>query len=135
MERSRYYKNLFFIGAIWNWLATLSFLLGYQWLFPLFKMDLPQYPVFLILFMGLAFIFGIGYYWVSRDISKNHDIVKMGILGKLFVFASLLWAAMTGQISWLLAGAGTGDLILAILFIEFLVFCRRNNVFIQPSSH
>ncbi len=121
MERAVYSKNLFFIGAIWNWLATLSLALGYKWCFPLFKMDLPQYPVFLILFLGLASIFGLGYYWVSMDISQNHDIVKLGIIGKIFVFVALLSAGITGQVAWALVGGGVVDLIFAVLYIEFLI--------------
>lgn len=121
MERAAYFKNLFFVGAIWNWAVTLGFALGYKWLFPLFNMELPRFPVFFLLFLGLAFVYGIGYYWVSRDISKNHDIVRLGIIGKILVFAGLLWAGISGQIAWITVGAGVVDLIFAILFIEFLI--------------
>lgn len=121
MKRMAYYQNLFFIGAIWNWVAALSFAIGYKWLFPLFNMELPKFPVFLMLFLGLAFVYGIGYYWVFRDISKNHDIVRLGIMAKLIVFVGLLWAGITGQIAWISVGAGVVDLIFAILFIEFLI--------------
>ncbi len=126
MEKIAYYKNLFLIGATWNWLATLSFALGYKWIFALFSMNLPVFPVFFILFLGLAFVFGIGYYWVSRDINKNHDIVKMGIIGKVFVFVALLWAGISGQIAWPLAGAGVVDLLFALLFIEFLITSSKH---------
>ena len=125
MERADYFRKLFVAGAIWNWLAALSLTLGYKWYFPLFKMDLPQYPVFLILFLGLAFVFGIGYYWVSRDITKNHGIVKMGIIGKVFVFVVLLSAGMKGQVAWALVGGGAVDLAFAVLFIDFLVSCHK----------
>ena len=83
-------------------------------------MELPCYPVFFLLFMALAFVFGIGYYWVSRDIHKNHDIVWMGIIAKLMVFIGVLWAGIVGQIHFMLVGSGTVDLIFSILFIEFL---------------
>ncbi len=125
MERAAYFKTLFFIGALWNWVAVLTFAFGYRLLFPLFAMELPRYPVFLMLFLGLAFVFGFGYYWVSRDISKNHDIVRLGVIGKLVVFVGFFWAALTGQIAWLLVGAGIVDLIFAILFIEFLISYRK----------
>lgn len=121
MKRANYFKNLFFIGAIWNWLGTLTFAFGYKLLLPLFNMELPRFPVFLLLFLGLAFVFGIGYYWVSRDITKNHDIVRLGIIGKLVVFVGLLWAGLIGQIAGILVGVGVVDLIFAILFIEFLI--------------
>ena len=120
MSREEYYKKMFFIGAIWNWVATLTFAIGWKFLFPLFGMALPNYLVFYMLFLVLCFVFGIGYFWVSRDISGNHDIVRMGIIGKLLVFAGFLIAWFMGEVPLIIVGTGLVDLIFAILFIEFL---------------
>ena len=116
---------MFFIGAIWNWVATLTFAIGWKFLFPLFGMAFPNYLVFYMMFLGLAFVFGIGYFWVSRDISLNHDIVRMGIIGKLIVFVSMLLAWIGGEIPIIIVGSGVVDLIFAILFIEFLMAYRK----------
>jgi len=120
MPKEDYYKKMFFIGALWNWSVSLSFALGYKILFPLFGMNLPNYLVFFMMFLGLVFVYGIGYFWVSRDINKNHDIVRMGIIGKLIVFVALLWAWLAGEVPVILVGAGIIDLIFTILFIKFL---------------
>ena len=120
MPKEDYYNKMFFIGALWNWSVSLSFALGYKLLFPLFGMDLPNYLVFFMMFLGLVFVYGIGYFWVSRDINKNHDIVRMGIIGKLIVFVALLWAWVDGEVPVILVGAGIVDLIFTILFIKFL---------------
>ena len=120
MPKETYYKKMFFIGALWNWSVSLSFALGYKILFPLFGMELPNYLVFFMMFLGLVFVYGIGYFWVSRDINKNHDIVRMGIIGKLIVFVALLWAWVDGEVPVILVGAGIVDLIFTILFIKFL---------------
>jgi len=120
MPKEDYYQKLFFIGAVWNWVATATFFLGYKIIFPLFGMKLPAYPVFFLMFLGLCFIFGVGYYWVSKDLSKNHDIVRLGAAGKILVFVFLLWAGITGQIHFILIGAGIVDLVFAILYMEFL---------------
>ena len=120
MPKETYYKKMFFIGALWNWSVSLSFALGYKILFPLFGMELPNYLVFFMMFLGLVFVYGIGYFWVSRDINKNHDIVRMGIIGKLIVFVALLWAWVDGEVPVILVGAGIVDLIFTILFIIFL---------------
>jgi hypothetical protein len=126
MPKQGYYRKMFFIGAVWNWGATLSFALGYTFIFSLFNMELPKYPIFFLLFLGLAFSFGLGYYWVSKDLHANHGIVKMGIVGKLIVFVGILWACIAGQIHFVLLGAGVADLIFAVLFIEFLMTYRRS---------
>ncbi|MBU0996358.1 MAG: hypothetical protein KJ737_27985 [Proteobacteria bacterium] len=120
MPKESYYRKLFFISAIWNWGVTLTFAVGYRVVFPLFGMELPVYPVFFLMFLGLCFVFGIGYYWVSTDLTHNRGIVKMGIIGKLLVFAGLLWAGISGQINFIFVGAGIVDLVFATLFIGFL---------------
>ena len=120
MSKEGYYKKMFFIGAIWNWVATLTFAIGWKFLFPLFGMASPNYLVFYMLFLGLCFVYGIGYFWVSRDISSNHGIVRMGIIGKLLVFAGFLIAWVMGEVPLIIVGSGVVDLIFAILFIEFL---------------
>jgi hypothetical protein len=120
MPKEDYYRKMFFIGAVWNWLATVPLFFGYKMILPLYGMELPRYPVFLLLFSGLCFIFGIGYYWVSRDLSRNHDIVRLGIAGKLLVFVALSWASLTGQIHFLWISAGIVDLVFAVLFMQFL---------------
>ena len=125
MPKESYYRKMFLIGAIWNWVATVPLFFGYKTLFPLYDMALPEYPVFLLLFSGLCFIFGVGYYWVSRDLRQNHDIVRLGIAGKLLVFIAFLWAGITGQIHFLWIGAGIVDLVYAILFMEFLSTVKR----------
>lgn len=101
-------------------MATVPLMLGYNILFPLFGMELPKYPVFLLMFLGLAFVYGLGYYWVSLDIGKNHGVVMMGIIGKLLVFVGLSWAGMTGQVHMILMGPGIVDLVFAVLYVEFL---------------
>jgi len=70
MPKEGYYKKMFFIGAIWNWVATLTFAIGWKFLFPLFGMASQNYLVFYMLFLGLCFVYGIGYFWVSRDIQQ-----------------------------------------------------------------
>jgi hypothetical protein len=125
MPKQYYYQKIFIVGAVWNWVATVSFALGYKIMFPLFGMELPRYPIFFLLFLGLAFSFGIGYYLVSRDIYKNHGIVKMGIIGKLIVFVGLSWAWLTGEIHFIPASAGIVDLLFAILYLEFLMAVKQ----------
>lgn len=114
------YQKMFFFGAVWNWVAAGSTALGYKILFPLFNMQLPAYPVFLLLFLGLCFVYGIGYFWVSQDLSQNRGIVKMGIIGKLMVFVGFLWGVITGQVHFIFIGVGIVDLVFTVLFIKFL---------------
>ena len=89
MDRKTYYKWLFIIGALWNWGASVQFFFWYDPIFALLNMKAINYPGVMQLAMSLVFVFGIGYYWVSKDIFMNHDIVKLGIIGKTLVFFSI----------------------------------------------
>lgn len=123
--RERYNRNLFFIGALWNWGATLVFFFFYEPIFSIFGMEPPLYPANLQLFLALAFVFGIGYYWVSKDTSNNHDIVKMGIIGKVMVFMLFLYHSVFGNLIFVFAAIGAVDLVFAALFFEFLIHIQK----------
>jgi hypothetical protein len=86
MERKSYYKWLFIIGALWNWLASVPFFFWHDKIYARLNMQALNYPATMQLAMALVFVFGIGYYWVSKDLSKNHDIVKLGTIAKIIVF-------------------------------------------------
>ncbi len=120
-----YYRNLFFVGAVWNWGASIVFFLFYKRIFTLFGMEIPLYPSILHLFVALVLVFGIGYYWVSRDIQKNNDIVRMGIIGKILVFLLFLFHSLFGNLHPLFIAAGAVDLVFAVLFIEFIISSKK----------
>jgi len=120
MQGQEYYRKLFLVGAVWNWVAAGSLMVGYRWIFPVFHMPPPTYPIFFLMFLALCFIFGNGYHWVSRDLSRNHGIIKLGVIGKLIVFGGLLWAGLTGQIHPVFILPGVVDLVFSILYIGFL---------------
>ena len=69
--------------------------------------------------------FGIGYYWISKDVWRNRNIIKMGIFGKTLVFMMFLIYLFRNEITILLFLAGCVDLIFTILFINVLVRTPR----------
>ena len=122
-EKGTYEKNLFLIGALWNWGAAILFVglsVVNKQLLTYFH-NIPQTMLWYYCFLGAVFIFGIGYYWISKDVSRNRDIIKMGILGKILVFLMFLIYLFKGEITVLLFLAGCVDLIFTILFIKVLV--------------
>ena len=137
------YSKLFFIAALWN-----LYMGGSALLFPvlpawnlsiggrvLLLPDLSNKLVFgfdsvvpygiatfaLTLTWALIFVYGIGYYFVSRDTEKNRGIVWMGILGKMAFFFTALNYYMKGIITLITMFLCFGDFVFACLFIFFLV--------------
>ena len=121
MGRKSYYKWLFIIGALWNWGAGVLFFFWSACILAWLNMQPLNYPGVMQLAMALVFAIGIGYYWVSKDIYKNHDLVKVGIIAKTLACLVLVYHYFIGNFHLLLALCGIVDLIFAFLFIEFLM--------------
>jgi hypothetical protein len=125
MDRKAYYKRLFIIGAIWNWGAGLLFFFWSDPIYSVLGMKAINYPGVMQMAMALVFVFGIGYYWVSKDISMNHDIVKLGIIAKILIFFVFSYHTLVGNIPPQLGLSGVVDLVFAVLFLEFLMNMKK----------
>ena len=125
MDRKTYYRGLFLIGALWNWVAGLLFFFSSDAIFAFLGMKENNYPGVMQMAMALVFVFGIGYYWVSKDLFMNHDIVKLGIIAKILVFFIFSYHVFIGNIPMQLGLSGVVDLAFAILFFEFLMNMKK----------
>ena len=124
--RTRYYRGMFLAAAVWNVFSAggVLFLLSnakYRR-----AAGFPGTPdtIALQLLACCLFVFGLGYYWVSRDLSRNRDLVKLGVIGKPLVFLVFFGHAMAREIPILLVGPSLVDLLFGALFLEFLVRTR-----------
>jgi hypothetical protein len=126
-SRMRYYRRVFLAAAAWNAFAAgaVLFLLTNR----MFRMRLgisnPADPLSLQLLASCLLLFGLGYYWVSRALSENHGLVKLGVIGKIVVFILFFGHALAETIPVTLAVPSVVDLLFAALFLEFLVHWGR----------
>jgi len=125
MDRKAYCKWLFIVAALWNWLASIPFFFWHDKIYARLNLQALNYPAVLQLAMALVFVFGIGYFWVSKDISRNHDIVKLGAIAKIIAFFIFAYHYLFGSMPLVIVACGVIDLIFAILFIEFLTRNRH----------
>lgn len=120
------YAIYFFLAAaVFNWVVTFAWFFAYPSVFPLLSMPVPEDPMFMQLFSALAFVFGIGYYFVSRAPAKGGDIVAMGIVGKLMVFLIVAYYWYFATASVLLFFIACGDAVFAMLMLIYLSRQRR----------
>lgn len=129
MKNANYYKILFLIAGIWNLGVAIPCWIGSVFMpdvfFNIFNMPspaslLPFHAMFLFII-----VFGIGYITVSRDITKNHGIILIGLLGKILFFIVCVIALSLNKANIMLLVTGIIDLIFAILFIEFLLKTKK----------
>jgi len=127
-SQQSYQKKLFFIGAIYNWAAAALFVALYcfsqEHLSLLVK--IPEQTVwFFCTFMAVA-IFGLGYFFIYRDVERNRDLITLGCLGKALFFLIFLFYWQKGDISTLAFALASGDAIFSILFAQVLCTLRKN---------
>ena len=122
MNRPTYYKRMFLVSALFNFIVATMLLAG---LTDSIVGATPFDPLGKQLFGGFVVVFGIGYWIVSRDIRRNEGIVWLGIIGKLLVVVLFFAHAIGGGISYRLAAPSLIDFGFAILFAEFLVNGRQ----------
>ena len=128
MDKEKYYKILFIVAALYNILNACIFILisiVATDLFPLFGVAIPPSMVWLQLSLILIALLGLGYFLVSRDISKNHGLVFIGGLAKLFFFLMSLIYFFKGDLNILIVILGSIDLTMVILFSEFLLYQNK----------
>jgi hypothetical protein len=128
MEKKEYYKYLFLLAAIWNWIVTVSFLI-LSFVAPdilsLFGVEIPPSLVFLQMLFVLIGIFGFGFFLVYLDSENNHGIVQMAILEKISFFVVFLIYFIFGDVGILVLMLVIVDLIFGLLFIEFLLNFKK----------
>ena len=83
------------------------------------------------LFWALVIIFGVGYYIVSRDLTKNRAVIWMAVAGKLTVFVIWSYDYAIGKIKPAAFLGGTGDLVFTLIFLLFLWQTRDTGTSIQ----
>ncbi|WP_333187658.1 hypothetical protein [Microcoleus sp. Pol7_A1] len=125
MNNQMTWKYIFQLKAAINWIESLALLFAYRWIRELLGEKPLTNPEYLQLFVVLVFVIGIGYWWVSQDISRNREIVKLGIYAQCSVFVVLAYQTLIGNVHPLYLIPGVIDLIFAILFGLFLYSYAR----------
>jgi hypothetical protein len=120
------WNYIFQFKAAINWIESVLLLLSDRWIRELLNQESLTNPEYSQLFLALVFIIGIGYWWVSKDISRNHDIVKLGIYAQCSVFVILAYHTLVGQLHPFYLIPGVIDLVFAILFGVFLYSYSRS---------
>jgi hypothetical protein len=114
---SKSMRIMFTTAAWFNWVAGGAVAINVELLFGLFRITpLPTEPLFLQLFAWVIIVFGIGYFWASRDPVANVPVIKLGMIGKLSVVLVSLACVLTGSVSWQIMLLVSVDLLYAILF-------------------
>jgi len=120
-----FFKRMFLVASLWNLLGCLFLFFLSGLVFGAHSMGKPVPPLFCQAWLALAFVFGIGYYLVYKDMYANKNIVILGIIGKILfamIFAvNMFFYPNIPKIFWVAVG---GDAVFVILFLMFLAYAE-----------
>src|SRR3989344_1977290 len=90
MDAKGWARIFFLIAAIYDFVLGILFLFFYAQIFNYFGIDLPQFPEYLQVSAVFVATLGIGYFLIYKNIDRNRDLWKLGILYKIvyIVFVS-----------------------------------------------
>lgn len=117
---AKHITRLFYVAALYNWLAALVFVAPLGLAASLGVSPVPVGNAYEYIMCAAIAVFGLGYWWVAKAPVRNRDIVKLGLIGKLAVVAIAFGSFYAGTAHGVFAGLASGDLAFAILFMIFL---------------
>jgi hypothetical protein len=120
----KFWRAVFRFKGIWNCVVTFLLFLFDDSIRDWLEVARPD-PGYRAMFLALAFTFGLGYWRVSQDLTKNRDIVRGGIIGQFAVFAvTVNETLVAGRLPLVFLAPGVVDAVFAVLFAVFLLRTR-----------
>ena len=97
-KKERFYRNLFLVAALYDFILGFFFFVFWHFIFDhILKIPYPNYPAFYQAAAAFIFNMGIGFYFVYRNMYRNIDIVKVGIVFKLFYTGLAFYLCLCGE--------------------------------------
>lgn len=125
-KKEGFFKGLFLVAAIYDLILGLLFFFFYKPIYLYFNIDLPVYPMYLQMAAAFVIAMGVGYYFIYRNLYRNVDLVKLGIIYKIVYSGLTSYFYFTNLAHILFLWFAVFDLIFLILFVWFLIYAKGN---------
>ena len=126
LKNEKPYRTLFFIAALYDFILVFVFFAFLRFFFEdIFNMPYPLYPAFFQAAAAFVFVMGVGFYFVYRNMYRNIDIVKVGIIFKLVYTGLAFYHVFFEGMPWIFSVFGLFDLIFIAFFVFFLFAVKR----------
>jgi hypothetical protein len=121
--REKYYRFLFSISAIYDFLLGVTFMFFAERAFAALGISdkLPAIRGYLTLLGAFVLVIGVGYFLIARgDLRQNADLILVGTLYKLAYSATAFYYWAQGSLPHVAFGAvfGVADAVFFILMAE-----------------
>ena len=114
-------RALFVVAAAYDVVLGIAFFFLYGPIFTALGIPLPPSTSYIHISAAFVFVQGLGYWLVARDIARNHDLVRLGVIYKGIYVAVAIYELARGQlISDVFLWFAAFDLVFLVLFVDFL---------------
>ena len=120
-DKEKFYKTVFLVGAAYDMILGAVFFLAWRAIYDAFGIPAPPNLAYLHIATAYIFVQGLSYWYVSRNIFRNLDMVRVGIVYKAIYVGLAVWYLIIRQIPHVLfAWFGVFDFIFLLLFVGCL---------------
>jgi hypothetical protein len=129
-----FFRGVFLMAALYNTLLGAIFFLFYRPLFDWLGIELPYNTSYIHLTAAFVFVQGVGYWFVYRNMMRNVDLVKLGVIYKGIYSVLAIYYLVIGELlNAIFAWFAVFDVIFLALFIVFLVTVRQHTLSGMPT--
>jgi hypothetical protein len=119
------YRTFFLVAAWYDLVLGAMFFFLYRTVFYVFAIPVPSDPSYLHLAAAFVFVQGLGYWYVSRNLMRNVDLVKVGLIYKLAYVGVAAYYFFRGELPHVMFGwFAIFDALFAVGFARFLMVAR-----------
>ena len=97
MRTEAFYRTGFLLAAVWDLILGFVFFVFLRPMFGMLGVAFPENPSYAHLSAAFVFVQGLLYYFVSRNLQRNIDIVRVGIFYKIAYIGVALYYWAIGQ--------------------------------------
>ena len=124
-KKEGFFKGVFLVASLYDLILGIIFLTMYKAVYSYFNIALPTYPMYLQMSAAFVFAIGVGYYFVYRNMYRNIDLIKLGVVYKATYSIVASYFYFIGIAHVLFFWFVIFDVIFLVLFVWFLVYARN----------
>jgi hypothetical protein len=120
-DRTSFYKTVFLVGAAYDMILGALFFLTWRPIYDALGVQPPGNTAYLHIATAYIFVQGLSYWYVSRNIIRNLDIVRVGIVYKAIYVGLAAYYLVIGQLPHpVFAWFAVSDFVFLVLFVTCL---------------
>lgn len=130
-NRDAFFRGVFLVAAIYDFVLGILFCFFYKPVYGVFSITLPKYPMYLQMAAAFVIAMGVGYYLVYRNLYRNIDLVKLGVVYKLVYSGLTSYFYFAGMANVTFFWFAVLDAVFVVVFVWFLMYAKSDGRYLE----